>query len=206
MKLLIGCECSGIIRDAFRRLGHNAWSCDLKPCDRKSKFHIQDDVRKVALDYWDMGIFHPVCKKLANSGVRWLHERNEWDELEKAIEFFNFFLSLDHIPKTVVENPIQHKYARMKIPKYTQIIQPTDFGHTTRKATCLWLKGLEPLKPTWRVPKEFWTDEIHKMPPGPEREANRSRTFQGIAIALADQYGRDKKEQRLLTLFNNDAA
>jgi hypothetical protein len=106
----------------------------------------------------------------------------------------------------LVENPIQHKYARQKIRKYDQIIQPTDFGHTTRKATCLWLKGLEPLKPTWRVPKEFWTDEIHKMPPGPEREANRSRTFQGIAIALADQYGRDKKEQRLLTLFNNDAA
>lgn len=195
MKVLIGCECSGIIRDAFRRLGHDAWSCDLKPCEKGSKYHIQDDVRKVALRDWDLGIFHPVCKKLSNSGVRWLHERNEWVELEKAIEFFNFFLSLDHIPKTVVENPIQHKYARMKIPKYTQIIQPTDFGHTTRKATCLWLKGLPLLQPTWKVPKEFWTDEIHKMPPGPEREANRSRTFQGIAIALADQYGRETMTQ-----------
>ena len=198
MKVIIGCECSGIIRDAFRALGHDAWSCDLKPSERRSKYHIQDDVRKVAMDDWDMGIFHPVCKKLANSGVRWLHERNEWQELEEAIKFFNFFLSLDHIPKTVTENPIQHKYARAKIPKYSQIIQPTDFGHTTRKATCLWLKGLPLLRPTYRIPKEFWTTEIHRMPPGPDREANRSRTFQNVAIAMADQWGRNVSQLKMI--------
>jgi hypothetical protein len=220
-KILIGCECSGIVRDAFRALGHDAWSCDLKPCEKKSKYHIQDDVRRVAMDSWDMGIFHPVCKRLANSGVRWLssktpragyvwNEREQiylnsdpamWEALDKGAEFFNFFLNLDHIPKTVTENPIQHKYARLKIQKYSQIIQPTDFGHTTRKATCLWLKGLEPLRPTWRIPKEFWTSEVRDEPPGPEREANRSRTFQGIAIALADQYGRQPKRMTQLKLI-----
>jgi hypothetical protein len=201
MKIIVGCECSGIVRDAFRALGHDAWSCDLKPCEKKSKYHIQDDVRKVAMDSWDMGIFHPVCKRLANSGVRWLKERDMWQELDEAIEFFNFFLGLEHIPKTAVENPIQHKYARAKIPMYSQIIQPTDFGHTTRKATCLWLKGLEPLRPTWRIPKAFWTDEIHKMPPGPEREANRSRTFQGIALGMAMQWGREEKIYQQLKLI-----
>lgn len=221
MKILIGCECSGIVRDAFRALGHDAWSCDLKPSERKSKYHIQDDVRRVAMDSWDMGIFHPVCKRLANSGVRWLSSKtprpgyvwNEaeqvylnadpgiWQALGEAIEFFNFFAGLSHIPKTVTENPIQHKYARKRIGMYSQIIQPTDFGHTTRKATCLWLKGVQKLQPTWKIPQEFWTDEVHKEPPGPEREANRSRTFEGIAIAMADQWGRESKQVTQLKLI-----
>lgn len=195
LKIIIGCECSGRVRDAFRKLGHDAWSCDLKPSEVGGP-HIQGDIRHYLGDGWDMGIFHPVCKRLANSGVRWLEERNLWDELEEAIEFFNLFLNCD-IPKTVTENPIQHKYARAKIRKYDQIIQPTDFGHTTRKATCLWLKGVEPLRPTWRVPKEFWTHEIHRMPPGPDREANRSRTFENIALSMADQWGRERITRQL---------
>jgi hypothetical protein len=201
VRIIVGCECSGIVRDAFRRVGHDAWSCDLKPCEKGSKYHIRGDVRKYAMDEWDAGIFHPVCKRLANSGVRWLHERSLWDELDEATEFFNFFLQLDHIPKTATENPIQHKLARARIRKYDQIIQPTDFGHTTRKATCLWLKGFEPLQPTWKIPKEFWTHEIHQEPPGEEREANRSRTFQGIALAMAMQWGRETKSIQQLKLI-----
>jgi hypothetical protein len=186
MDVLLALECSGIIRDAFKAKGHNAWSCDLKPTERPGQ-HYQCDIREVLYDPWDLVIAHPVCKRLANSGVRWLHERNLWSDLKEAINFFNLFLN---IPAKLsgIENPIQHCHARAEIPKYTQIIHPWQFGHTTKKATCLWLKGLPKLQPTEIIPVELRTPDIHFESPGPEREANRSRTFEGIAKAMANQW------------------
>lgn len=186
MKILVACECSGIVRDAFKAKGHDAWSCDLQLSERNGQ-HRQEDVRNGILsEDWDIIIAHPVCKRLANSGVRWLNERNLWHELDEAVKFFNLFVNLKG--RVCIENPIQHKYARLAIPKYNQIIQPWQFGHTTKKATCLWLKGLPKLMPTEIVPEGLRTQDIWVEPPGPDREKNRSRSFTGIAEAMADQW------------------
>lgn len=186
MKILVACEFSGIVREAFASKGHDAWSCDLLPTEIPGQ-HIQGDVREVLDDGWDMIIAHPDCTRLANSGVRWLHERNLWDDLEEACRFFKLFL--DHpCDRVVIENPIPHKYALEKIgKKYDQIVQPWQFGHGETKATCLWLKGLQKLKSSnivsGRYPK-VWLES-----PGAERKKNRSRTYPGIAEAMAEQWG-----------------
>ena len=146
MKVLIACEESGIVREAFAKLGHDAWSCDLLDTAVHGN-HIKDDVLKHLEDGWDLLIAHPPCTRLANSGVRWLKERNLEGEVIIASEFFNSLLN-NPIPKVCVENPIQHKYARQYIRNYDQIIQPYQFGHGERKATCLWLRGLPYLVPT----------------------------------------------------------
>ncbi len=188
MRLLNGCAKSKFIADAFEALGWDAWTCDLLPAERKGN-HIQDDVLKHLDDGWDMGIFHPDCTRLANSGVRWLIERPELMELVKpAADFFNKLLNAP-IPLICVENPIQHKYARQFIPIYNQIIQPKHFGEPYTKATCLWLKGLPPLISTMIIPDNLVTAACHLEPPSPDRKANRSRTYQGIADAMAEQWG-----------------
>lgn len=134
-----------------------------------------------------MGIFHPPCTRLTNSGVRWLHERDLWGELIEAAELFRDCLHAD-IPRVAVENPIQHEHARRLIKaEPAQIIQPWMFGHGETKATCLWLKGLPPLRPTKIVAGR--EPRIHWMPPGPERWKKRSETYEGIAEAMADQWG-----------------
>jgi len=186
MKILIACEFSGIVREAFAAKGHDAWSCDLLPTEQLGQ-HIQGDVLEILNDDWDMMIAHPPCTRLANSGVRWLHERGLWNELDKAAEFFRQFLYAD-IPLICVENPIPHKYAVERIgKKYTQKIQPWQFGHGESKATCLWLKGLSELQPTNIVNER--KQIMWKLPPNKDRWKLRSMTYQGIANAMADQWG-----------------
>jgi hypothetical protein len=187
MKILVACEFSGIVRDAFRAKGHDAWSCDLLPTELDPTYHYQCDVLEILNNGWDMMIAHPECTYLTNSGVRWLFsDPTRWEKLDKAAEFFKKMLNAN-IPKIAVENPIQHKYARERIGvEYTQIIQPWMFGHGETKATCLWLKNLPKLQPTNIV--EGREGRIHKLAPSPDRWKERSRTFQGIANAMADQF------------------
>ena len=192
MRVLIACEFSGVVTNAFRLKGHEAWSCDILPTDSNPDWHIQGDVLKQLDKNWDMMIAHPPCTYLCNSGVSWLHkDESRWVELEKASEFFKTLLEYD-IPKICVENPIPHKYG--KLPKYSQIVQPYEYGHPERKATCLWLKNLPKLKPTNNV-----KDEMLKLPkthqqrtfyvPIKARAKNRSITFEGIAKAMVEQWG-----------------
>lgn len=186
MKVLIGCEFSGIVRDAFAARGHNAWSCDLLPTEKPGQ-HIQGNVLDYLDEGWDLAIFHPPCTRLTNSGVRWLAERNLWEEMEEAARFFVKLLKAPILRKAI-ENPIPHGHA-MKIigRKYDQIIQPHWFGHGETKATCLWLDGLPPLRATNRV--EGREGRIHRLPPSEDRWKLRSTTFPGIAEAFADQWG-----------------
>jgi hypothetical protein len=188
VKVLIACEFSGIVREAFKARGHDAWSCDLLDTEIPGK-HIKADFRSVIQDTWDFVGYHYECRVMANSGVRWLHSvSGRWEELNRACKIFNLTLK-DERPG-YSENPIQHKYARERIlRKYNQIIHPWQFGHTTTKATCLWLRELPNLIPTNIIPVEQRTHEIHLEPPGPERWKNRSRTFSGIARAMAEQWG-----------------
>lgn len=194
MRALIACEFSGIVRDAFIAKGHDAWSCDLLPSERTGP-HIKGDFRD-HLKGWDLIIGHPPCTYLCNSGVRWLLNKDgtlnedRFIETQGAHNLFWDLLTAD-CEKICVENPIPHKYARL--PKYTQKIQPWQFGDFETKATCLWLKNLPPLIPTTEFKDRRFVknrvQRVFKEPPSPERWKNRSRTFQGIADAMADQWG-----------------
>jgi hypothetical protein len=191
VRVLIGCEFSGTVREAFRELGHDAWSCDLLPdaSSVRRPPHIVGDVREVACHAgpWDLAIFHPPCTRLANSGVRWLAERNLWADLDAAADLFRACLTAP-IARIAVENPIPHGHAIARIGrKYDQIIHPWQFGHGESKATCLWLKGLPPLTPTDVVAGR--EQRIWKMGPSPDRWAERSKTYPGIARAMAAQWG-----------------
>jgi hypothetical protein len=195
MKIIIMCEYSGKIRDEFEKLGHDAWSCDFLPTERPGK-HIQGDALDHLDDGWDMMIGHPPCTYMCNSGVDWLHQREErWGELDKAAEFFLKLWNAP-IPKICLENPIMHKYAFKLIKiKPTQIIQPYFFGHMETKATCLWLKNLHKLKGTNNVKMQMMElpknerERLHYTPPGPDRWKIRSKTYDGIAHAMATQWG-----------------
>jgi len=187
MKVLVACEFSGIVREAFKAKGHDAWSCDLLPTEIPGQ-HIQGDVLEILDQGWDLMIAHPECTRLCNSGVRWLHERNLWGDMDEAAKFF-LKLKNANIPKIALENPIPHKYALAIIgEKYTQIIHPSQFGHAESKATCLWLKNLQKLKPT-KIITEGIIHRVHLEPPGPERHKNRSRSLLGIGSAMANQWG-----------------
>lgn len=186
--VLVACEYSGRVREAFRKMGHQAFSCDLLPAEDNSKYHYQGDVMDVIDDGWDLLIAHPPCTFLTNAGVRWLHTREgRWADMVQAAEFFKTLLNYD-IPHICVENPIMHKYGVEIIGRrQDQLIQPWQFGHGETKATGLWLKNLPKLIPTNIV--EGREQRIWKLPPGPDRWKERSRTFQGIASAFADQWG-----------------
>jgi hypothetical protein len=155
MKVLIACEYSGTVRDAFSKRGHDAWSCDLLPTDNPGQ-HITGDVLEVIGEGWDLMVAHPPCTYLCNSGVCHLHKSTErWLNLFEGAELFKTLL-MSKIKKIAIENPIMHKYAKQLIgQRQTQVIQPWMFGHAEQKATCLWLKGLEKLKPTNDVKKEM---------------------------------------------------
>ncbi|MCX7335506.1 MAG: hypothetical protein NTV85_28660 [Hyphomicrobiales bacterium] len=181
MRVLVACEFSGIVRDAFLAHGHNAWSCDLLPSERPGP-HYQGDVADILNDGWEAMIAHPPCTHLAVSGARWFKDKRE--EQESALAFVRYLLAAP-IPRIALENPISVISSRIRKPD--QIIQPWQFGHGEVKATCLWLKGLPPLVPTDIV--EGRTARVHRMPPGPERWRERSRTLPGIAGAMADQWG-----------------
>jgi hypothetical protein len=186
MKILVACEFSGIVREAFARRGHDTWSCDLLPTEIPGN-HIQDDVLRHLRNGWELMIAFPPCTYLANSGVRWLiNNPFRMTEMEKAAWFFNRLLCAP-IDKIAIENPIQHKYARALIRKYNQIIQPYEFGHGETKATCLWIEGLPLLEPTNKVKGR--EGRVWKETPSLERWKNRSRTYQGIAEAMAEQWG-----------------
>jgi hypothetical protein len=189
VKVLVACECSGRVRDAFTALGHDAWSCDLLPSDTPGN-HLQCDVLTVLDRDWDLMIAHPPCRYLCNSGVRWLSEREgRWELMREGAEFFRRLLHAD-IPQRCIENSIMHKYAAELVGRrQDQVIQPWMFGDGETKATCLWLEGLPKLKPTKIVDGRKPT--VHRMPPGPEREKLRSLTYPGIAAAMADQWGGD---------------
>jgi len=183
MKVLIACECSGVVRDAFRARGHDAWSCDIKPCERGNDWHIQIDVSNVLCGCWDLVIAHPPCTDLCVSGARWFPAKRADGRQPDAIGFFMMFTHLGC--KWAIENPIGIMSTVHRKPD--QIIQPWQYGHGETKATCLWLHGLPKLQPTNIV--EGRANRIHRMPPGPERATERSRTYQGIADAMAEQWG-----------------
>ena len=197
MKILVACEYSGTVRDAFRLRGHDAWSCDLLPCDADNTFHIQGDVLPLLNQDWDLLVAHPPCTYLTNSGVCHLHkDPTRWEKLDKAAEFFKAFLDAP-IKRKAIENPIMHKYAKEKIGgvKQTQVIQPWMFGHKEQKATCLWLFGLMPLNSTDNVKQEMLKlpnkerQRLHWLGPSENRWKERSKTYQGIADAMASQWG-----------------
>lgn len=186
MRVLVACEFSGVVREAFRRRGHDAWSCDLLPAEDESPYHFQADAITVAeIEYprpWDLMIAHPPCTHLAVSGARWFKEKR--DEQEAALQFVRDLMAAP-IPRIAIENPISIISSRIRKPD--QIIHPWQFGHGETKATCLWLKGLPKLAPTNIVSGR--EARVHRMPPGPDRWKERSRTFTGIAEAMADQWG-----------------
>jgi len=179
MRVLVGCEFSGVVRQAFRDLGHDAWSCDLLPAEDGSPFHLHCDVRDVLADGWTLAIFHPPCTHLAVSGSRWFKDKVK--EQAEALVFVQTLMDAP-IPKIAIENPVSVISSRIRKPD--QIIQPWQFGHGETKATCLWLKGLPKLMPTNVV--EGREARVHRMPPSPDRWKNRSRTYEGIAKAMAE--------------------
>lgn len=187
-RILVACEFSGQVRDAFAARGWDAWSCDFLPSETPGQHH-QGDVREILDQDWHFIGAHPDCDYIANSGVRWLDRDIErWKKMWDACEFFRLFLAHPCRYK-YVENPIPHKYALRWIGQdYAQCIQPYHFGEPYQKATCLWLKGLPNLKPT-RIMKErkqaCWLES-----PGANRKKNRSRTYPGVADAFADQWTR----------------
>lgn len=206
MRVLIGCETSGRVRRAFSDLGHDAWSCDLLPSEDGSNRHIVGDVRDLLGDGWDLlAVMHPPCTRLCNSGVRWLKVPppgrtlpEMWAELDDGAALFSACWNAP-IPRVAVENPVMHRYAKERIENYqapAQTVQPWWFGEPFFKATSFYLRNLPPLAPTNKlIPPKAGTDEhkawsrVHRMPPGPDRWKERSRTFEGIAIAMAEQWG-----------------
>lgn len=196
MRVLVACEYSGTVRDAFLARGHDAMSCDILPTDVDGP-HYQGDVRDIINDGWDLMIAHPPCTYLTNSGVTWLHkDPSRWAKLDEGAAFFKALLEAP-IPRIAVENPIMHKYAKERIGgvKQSQVIQPWMFGHMEQKATCLWLRGLPLLKPTNDVKAEMMAlpdnerQRLHYLPPSEDRWKKRSTTFKGIAEAMAAQWG-----------------
>lgn len=193
MRVLVACEFSGTVREAFATRGHDAWSCDLLHTDRPGQ-HYQCDVQDVISQSWDLMVAHPPCTYLANSGVRWLYggkgterDTERWQKMELASCFFRQLLHAD-IDMICVENPIMHRYALEIIGRRCdQIIQPWQFGHGETKATCLWLKNLSPLQPTNIVNGR--KGRVHFESPGQDRWKRRSVTYPGIADAMAAQWG-----------------
>lgn len=206
LRVLIGCETSGRVRNAFLARGHDAWSCDLLPAEDRTNRHMICDVRDVLEDGWDLlAVMHPPCTRLCNSGVRWLHvpppgrtKAEMWAELDAGAALFSACWNAP-IDRVAIENPIMHRHARERLPAdlpAPQIVQPWWFGDPAFKGTGFYRRGLPDLVPTHRLtPPAPGTEEhkewsrVHRMPPGPDRWKERSRTFPGIAEALADQWG-----------------
>jgi len=196
-KILVACEYSGRVRDAFNNAGHDAISVDLLPTESPGPHH-QGDIKEFLTqtnEKFDLMIAHPPCTYLANSGVSWLHRQEGREALMvEGAEFFRFFLEYDEIPHIAVENPVMHKYAVSIIGrKHDATIQPWQFGEDASKRTCLWLKNLPPLQPTDIIKKERYANQTpggqNKLGPSPDRWKLRSATYQGIADAMATQWG-----------------
>jgi site-specific DNA-cytosine methylase len=183
MKVLVACEYSGVVRDAFIAKGHDAMSCDLLPTESEGP-HYQGDVRDVINYPWDLMIAHPPCTHLSVSGARHFKAKRMDGRQQSAVSFFMMLAKTD-IPQIAIENPVCIMSSMWRKPE--QIIQPWEYGHGETKATCLWLKNLPLLQPTNIV--EGRDDRIHKLPPSADRWKLRSTTYQGIATAMADQWG-----------------
>jgi hypothetical protein len=197
--VLVACEFSGVVREAFEKRGHDAWSCDLLPSERPGN-HILGDVLDVLEGGWDLMIAHPPCTYLTNAGVRHLYDHVQgragghaaiygearWEAMREGADFFNA-LKAAPVNRIAIENPIPHRYARELIGRYDQLYQPWWFGEAERKGTCLWLKNLPPLMATLVMTERV--ARVHREPPSPERWKNRSRTLPGIAAAMAEQWG-----------------
>ncbi len=181
MKVLIACEFSGTVRDAFAARGHDAWSCDILPTEKPGQ-HLQCDVREVLDRKWDIMIAHPPCTHLAVSGARWFKDKQV--EQAEALDFVRLLLDAP-IERIALENPVSIISSRIRKPDQT--IQPWQFGHGEVKRTCLWLKNLPLLKPTDEVVGR--EARVHKMPPSPDRWKKRSITYQGIGTAMSEQWG-----------------
>jgi site-specific DNA-cytosine methylase len=181
MRVLVACEYSGAVRDAFRARGHDAMSCDLLPTDVPGP-HYQGDVRDVLDDGWDLMVAHPPCTHLAVSGARWFKDKQA--EQAEALAFVRLLLAAP-VARIALENPVSIISSRVRKPD--QVIQPWQFGHGETKATCLWLKNLPPLTPTDIV--DGREARVHRMAPSPTRWKERSKTYAGIAAAMADQWG-----------------
>jgi len=196
LRVLVACEYSGVVRRAFLARGCDAWSCDLLPSEDRSNRHIRGDARDLLHDGWDLlMVAHPPCTRLCNSGVRWLHTPPPGKtagqmelELREGAALFSAFWNAP-IPRVAVENPVMHGHAKRLIENYAepaQSVQPWQFGHGETKRTCLWLRGLPPLKPTNVVAGR--EQRVHRMPPSPTRWKERSRFYPGIAAAMAEQW------------------
>jgi len=188
LRVLVACEYSGAVRDAFRRQGFVAFSCDILPSEEPGA-HYRRDVREVLHLGWDIMVAHPPCTHLSVSGARWFKDKAQ--EQVEALDFVRLLMAAP-IPFIAIENPIS--VISSKIRKPDQVIQPWQYGHGETKATCLWLKGLPKLEPTDIV--EGREARVHKMPPGPDRWKERSRTYAGIANAMAEQWGSFVREAR----------
>lgn len=183
MRVLVGCEYSGEVRDAFIARGHDAMSCDLLPTEKPGP-HYQGDLRDVLGCPWDLAVFHPPCTDLAVSGARWFPEKEADGRIAAALAFVRELLAAP-IERIALENPVSIISSRIRKPD--QVVQPWWFGHGEVKATCLWLKGLPKLTATNIV--EGRVARVHRMPPGPDRWKERSRTLPGLAAAMAEQWG-----------------
>lgn len=203
MKVLVACEYSATVRDAFRALGHDAWSCDILPTDGNPRWHIEGDaLEAIHGQSYDLLIAHPPCTYLTNSGVTWLHkDPSRWAKLDEGAAFFKALWDAP-VKRIAIENPVMHKYAKERIGvQQMQTIQPYMFGHMEQKATCLWLKGLMPLRPTTDLKAETKAlpdnerQRLHYLPPSADRWKLRSTTFKGIATAMAAQWGGDIRQE-----------
>jgi len=188
-RVLVGCEFSGIVREAFRRRGHDAWSCDLLAAEDGSPHHLQCDVRDVIDGGWDLAIFHPPCTHLAVSGARYFADKIADGRQRRALDFVCALLDAP-VPRIALENPVSIISSRIRPPD--QVIQPWMFGHDASKATCLWLKKLPPLKPTRIIRKDRYANQTasgqNRLGPSPDRWKLRSRFYEGVAEAMADQW------------------
>lgn len=195
MRVLVACEYSGAVRDAFIARGHDAMSCDILPTESPGP-HYQGDARDCLTDEWDLLIAHPPCTYLSNTGSQWLHkDPDRWGKMRDAAAFFQSFIHAP-IESVAIENPIMHKYAVDIIgQRQSQVIQPWMFGHLEQKATCFWLKNLPRLQPTLDVRSKMMElpyrerHRLHYLPPSEDRAKLRSRTFDGVAEAMAAQWG-----------------
>jgi hypothetical protein len=208
LKVLVACDFSGIVREAFNRLGHDATSCDLLPTEIPGDHMVHDAIDVLESDDWDLVISHPPCTYLTNSGVRWLYGKKggskvrdeaRWALMRAGADFFARFYHAE-APRVAVENPVMHGHATsylagLGVPSFSQSVQPYQFGHLETKRTCLWLRGLPELVETENVEKAMrrlpksQTNLVHLASPGPDRWLMRSRTYPGIAEAMAHQWG-----------------
>ena len=185
MKILVACEFSGIVRDAFIARGHDAMSCDLFHDTEQPGPHYRGDVRDLLPEPWDMVIAHPPCDYLANCGVRWRVERGELDKIREGADFFRLFIGC--APLWAIENPVMaRKYSGLPKPTFSR--QPWQFGDNVKKRVCWWT-NMPPLVPTSALDGSTARADVHLEPPGPNRKKNRSRFFPGMAAAMADQWG-----------------